>query len=98
LTLAIIILKFKSPLGLQLPKWKLPWKCEGSFLHTFLHSQASFLAYNLASLCLGREPKARVATHAMGSIIVNMHNINLIIFAKTTIKVDKDILEKKKLH
>jgi hypothetical protein len=32
----------------------------------------------------------------MGSIIVNMHNINLIIFAKTTIKVDKDILEKNK--
>jgi len=33
----------------------------------------------------------------MGSIIVNMHNINLIFFAKTTIKVDKDILEKTKI-
>jgi hypothetical protein len=28
----------------------------------------------------------------------NMHNINLIIFAKTTIKVDKDILGKKKIY
>jgi hypothetical protein len=24
--------------GLHLPKWELPWECEGSFLHTFLHS------------------------------------------------------------
>jgi predicted house-cleaning NTP pyrophosphatase (Maf/HAM1 superfamily) len=35
--------------------------------------------------------------HAMGSIIVDMHNTNLIIFAKTTIMVDKDILEKAKI-
>jgi predicted house-cleaning NTP pyrophosphatase (Maf/HAM1 superfamily) len=33
----------------------------------------------------------------MGSIIVDMHNTNLIIFAKTTIMVDKDILEKEKI-
>jgi len=25
--------------GLQLPKWKLPWECEGSFPHTFVHSR-----------------------------------------------------------
>jgi len=31
--------KFGSPSGLQFPKWKLTWECEGSFLHTFLHSR-----------------------------------------------------------
>jgi hypothetical protein len=34
----IALWKFDSLPGLQLPKWELPWKCEGSFLHTFLHS------------------------------------------------------------
>jgi hypothetical protein len=52
----------KSPSGLQLPKWKLPWECEGSITHTFFHSRASFLAHNLTSPCLGCEPKVRVAT------------------------------------
>jgi hypothetical protein len=51
-----------SPPGLQLPKWKLLWECEGSFPHTFLHSRVSLLARNIASPCLGREPKAKVAT------------------------------------
>jgi len=62
LTLVIVLSTFRSPLGLQLPKWKLLWECEGSFPHTFLHSQASLLARNLTSPCLGREPKARVVT------------------------------------
>ncbi len=29
---------FKSPMGLKLPRWKLPWECEGSFPHIFVHS------------------------------------------------------------
>jgi hypothetical protein len=32
---------FRSPPGFQLPRWKLPWECEGSFPHTFFHSWAS---------------------------------------------------------
>jgi hypothetical protein len=31
--------RFGSPLGLQLPRWEFTWECEGSFLHTLLHSQ-----------------------------------------------------------
>jgi hypothetical protein len=61
-TLVIALWRFGSPSGLQFPKWKYPWECEGSFPHTFLHSQASLLARNLANPRLGREPKARVAT------------------------------------
>jgi hypothetical protein len=38
-------------------------ECEGSFPHTFLHSRASLLAHNLASPCIGCEPKAKVATY-----------------------------------
>ncbi len=41
---------------------ELPWECEGSLPHTFLHSWASFLARNLVNPCFGRKPKARVAT------------------------------------
>ncbi len=39
LTPKIALWGFKSPLGLQLPKWEFPWECEGSFPHTFLHSR-----------------------------------------------------------
>jgi hypothetical protein len=38
LTPTISLSKFKSPPGLQLPKWEFPWECEGSFPHTLLHS------------------------------------------------------------
>jgi hypothetical protein len=38
LTLAIVLWRFRSPLGLQLPTWEFTWECEGSFLHTFWHS------------------------------------------------------------
>jgi hypothetical protein len=71
--LEIVFWKFRTPPGLQLPKWELTWECECSFPHTLLHSQphgsmkcdswASFLACTFVSLCLGRKPKARVATH-----------------------------------
>jgi len=36
--LDIYVLRFGSPLGLQLPKWELIWECGASFPHTFLHS------------------------------------------------------------
>ncbi len=46
-----------------------PWECEGSFPHTpctpesmWCDFQVFLLACNLATPCLGREPKARVAT------------------------------------
>jgi len=39
LTPIISLWRFKSPLGLQFPKWDLIWKCVGSFLHILLHSQ-----------------------------------------------------------
>jgi hypothetical protein len=52
----IALWRFGSLPGLHLPKWELPWECEGSFLHTFLHSPEHavcllgfLLAYNLAS-------------------------------------------------
>ncbi len=34
---------FGSPPGLHLPKRELPWECEGSLPHTFLHSQESLM-------------------------------------------------------
>jgi hypothetical protein len=50
-------LKFGSSQGLHLPKWELPWECEGSFAHTFLHSReyvmwlpGFLLAHTLATL------------------------------------------------
>jgi hypothetical protein len=72
LTIAIAFWRFGNPLGLHLPKWELPWECEGSFPHTFSHSRehvvwllSFFFAHNLASpFCFGREPKARVATRS----------------------------------
>ncbi len=90
LTAAIAFWSFRSPPGLHLPKWELPWECECSLPHTpshFLtlpgvHDVTPGLLFGphpcnaftltpglpsswpatLQSLCLGREPKARVAT------------------------------------
>ncbi len=39
LTPTITLWKFRSPLGLQLPKWELTWECVGSFPPTFLNFQ-----------------------------------------------------------
>ncbi len=39
LTPEIALWSFRSPPGLHLPKWELPWECEDSLLHIFLHSQ-----------------------------------------------------------
>jgi len=69
LTFAITLWKFGSSLGFQLPKWEFTWECDSSFPHTLCtpknmkcDPQVSILAHNLASPCLGHEPKARVAT------------------------------------
>ncbi len=69
LTLVIAFWKFKSPLGLQLPKWESTWECVGSFPHSFLHSQehemwlSSFIfSPHLCKLYFGCKPKARVTT------------------------------------
>jgi hypothetical protein len=39
LTLEITLWKFRSPLGLQLPKGEPTWECVSSFPHTFVHPQ-----------------------------------------------------------
>jgi len=72
LTPEIVLWNFGSPPKLYLPKWELPWECEGSFPHTFLHSReyvmwlpGFFWPAPLQPLYLGREPKARVATFAL---------------------------------
>ncbi len=39
LTPTIILWKFRSPSGLQFPKWEPTWECVSSFPHTFLHSR-----------------------------------------------------------
>jgi len=41
----------------KLQKWKLPWECEGSFPHTFLHSWAFSWPATLQALALGASPK-----------------------------------------
>ncbi len=38
LTFQIALWRFKSPLGLQLPKWELTWECVGLFPNTLFHS------------------------------------------------------------
>jgi len=72
LTFVIVFWTFRSTPKLQFPKWKLPWKCEGLFPHTLFtpgsmwhDSQASLLAHNLTTSCLGHEPKAKVTTHGI---------------------------------
>jgi hypothetical protein len=78
LTLVIALWTFRSPPGFRLPKWKFLWECEGSFPHTFLHSQASLLACNLARPCLGRKPKAKVVTQSESSFgSVKVHSFTL---------------------
>ncbi len=61
------------------PCWEFPWECEGSFPHTlytlgnmWCDSRISLLARNLATPCLGREPKARVMTFTL-----HYHSLNL---------------------
>jgi len=79
LTRKIVLWKFKSPLGLQLPKWEFTWECESSFSHTFLHFwehemwlPGLVLASTFTNPCFGREPKARVAT------VVLLHSFGLL--------------------
>jgi len=66
---AIALWRFRSPLGLQLPKWEFTWECEGSPPHTLCtpgnmrcEPRASLLAHNLPSPCFGHEPKGKVMT------------------------------------
>jgi hypothetical protein len=79
LALEIAFWKFKSSLGLQLPKWKPIWECVGSFLHILLHSwgsikcdfRASLLTRTFANPCFGHEPKAKVAiVHPHASLVL----------------------------
>jgi hypothetical protein len=76
LTSVIALWRFGSPPGLQLSQWKLTWECESSSSH----SHTLFLAHALASLCLGRESKTRVATNLVCFYLVNlMWNIRVLI-------------------
>jgi hypothetical protein len=56
-----------------LSTWEFTWECEGSFPHTlctprsmWCDSRVFLLAHNLATPCLDREPKAKVATLGVG--------------------------------
>ncbi len=67
LTPIIAFWRFGSPLGLEFPKWEFIWECEGSFLHTLLHSQEHetwlpgfLLGPHPCKPCLGCKPKAKV--------------------------------------
>ncbi len=51
-------LKVRNSTRTQLPSWELTWECESSSSH----SLTLLLARTLVSLCLGRKPKAKVAT------------------------------------
>jgi len=69
LTPVVVFWRFKNPSKLQFSKWEFTWDFEGSFPHTLLHSLEHemwllgfFLARTLASPCLSRELKVRVAT------------------------------------
>ncbi len=76
LTPAITLWRFESPLGFQLPKWKLTWEC-GVHSLTFSYtlgnmkydSWASFLAHTFASPCFGCEHKAKVAITKMVNVV-----------------------------
>jgi hypothetical protein len=83
LTPEISLWRFKSPLGLQLPKWEFTWECEGSFPHIFLHSREHemrflglILARTLVSLCLSHEPKARITTVTLSHYLFNHYIIS----------------------
>jgi hypothetical protein len=62
-------LKIWKSIGTPTPNMEFTWACEGSFPHTlctpgsmWCDSRVFLLAHNLATPCLGHEPKARVAT------------------------------------
>ncbi len=50
-------LKIWESTNSKLPKWKLSWECEGSFPHTFLHSQASSWLATLQAFTLVTSPR-----------------------------------------
>jgi hypothetical protein len=69
-------------LGFQLPILEFTWECEGSCPHTlciprsmWCESRVSLLARNLATLCLGHKPKARVATSQDTMFMNNILNL-----------------------
>jgi hypothetical protein len=75
-------LKIRKSIGTLIPNMEFTWECEGSFLHTFCtpgsmwcDSWVFLLAYNLATPCFNREPKARVADICCFLFIVNHYNL-----------------------
>jgi hypothetical protein len=76
LTLKIALWKFKSPPGLQLPKWEFLSECEGLFPHTLLNSW-EHVAWLLVSLWPATlQPLVLVVSPRLGlwqySIILNI--------------------------
>jgi hypothetical protein len=55
-------LKFWKSTGTPTPNMGVHFGSVGVYSHTLPHSRASLLAHTFANPCLGREPKARVAT------------------------------------
>jgi hypothetical protein len=66
--------RFGSSLGFQLPKWKLPWECEGSFPHTFLHSWDSSWPTTLQTLALVANPRLRLR-HGRWCLPPSLHHV-----------------------
>ncbi len=90
LTLPIFLWGFGNLSGLQFPMWEFIWECGGSFPHIFLYSWecemwllGSLLARTFASLCLGCEPKVRVATKV---VVGWMLNLNLTVVVETRVQ------------
>jgi hypothetical protein len=69
----ITLWTFRTPQGLQLPKWESTWERVGSFPHTLAHSHECecdswvvFPAHTFPCLCFSREPKVKVMALNMG--------------------------------
>jgi hypothetical protein len=96
LTPEITIWNFWSPSRVHLSKWELPWECEGSLPHTFLHSReyvmwlpGFLLARNLVN------PFALVASPRLGlrhNNFRNSYNRFLHLFVFTSLHVMVNVM------
>jgi hypothetical protein len=75
LTPEITFWRFKSPSGIQFPKWEFTWECGGHSLTLSYtprsmkcDSWASLLARTLVNSYFGHEPKVRVVTFLLNQI------------------------------
>jgi hypothetical protein len=94
LTPQIALWSFGSPPELHLPKWELPWECEGSLPHTFLHSRdhviwlAGFLLapHPCNPFALVANPKLGLRQEPWGVVDVMFHVVNIVCYSFLSIK------------